>query len=698
LELAVTNGSGVGFADADVIALQFIPAGAQGIQGPQGSQGSQGIQGNQGIQGIQGDQGVQGIQGVQGVQGVQGIQGPQGSQGIQGDQGIQGIQGDQGVQGIQGIQGLSIQGTQGTQGFQGVQGNEGTSLVIVGSVPDVSLGGTLTTDTQKSNYLITQFDGDPNPQIQQNQGIIDEATGDLWVYDGTQFTNVGTIKGNQGTQGTQGPQGVQGFTGIQGPVGNFGGATFNYTFSNSTLVQDPGISNLALNNSTQSSANRLSIDQQDDDLGVIDNFLVSIDSSTSTIKGHFKISTNGDPSEYLFFAINDLTNQTGWWEIDCTFVSGSGVVFVNNDDVLITFARTGDIGNQGSQGIQGIQGDQGVQGEQGIQGLSNQGIQGIQGDQGVQGIQGDLGIQGQVGAALKIIDTVEAPDSPIDQTSQATINADIDNWLEVNRPEGAYSTTVGPLNQGDAVIDDATGDIYIYDGADWSNSGNLRGPQGPQGVQGTQGIQGDQGVQGIQGLSNQGIQGDQGIQGIQGDQGIQGVQGDQGIQGIQGDQGVQGTLGNTGLTGPQGTQGVQGIKGDLGDTGIQGTTGPTASVPDDIENITLVEAFDGVRTEFTVQKGGVTLTNDDVLVEVSRLMISVGGIIQEPDPSGFGAGGTVGFRLNTSNGTDNLVIRFAEAPDSTQSFFGVVFQQTNSPTTTYATREYALTKAIIFGV
>ena len=702
LEVDVINGTGQSFAANDDIVLQFFPTGAQGIQGVQGDQGTQGIQGDQGIQGIQGlsIQGVQGIQGtlgIQGDQGIQGIQGDQGIQGIQGDQGIQGIQGDQGTQGIQG---LSIQGIQGDQGTQGIQGEEGTSLVIVGSVTDAESeaiaggfsSGPTASDEEISNYLLSVFDGDPEPQIQQNQGIIDEATGNLWVYNGTEFNNVGAIKGNQGIQGIQGDQGVQGNTGIQGPTGNFGGATFNYTFSSTTTAGDPGAGLLRLNNATQNSATELYIDQQDDDSAFIDNFLVTIDSSTSLIKGHVKISENGDPSRFNFYAINSLTNNIGWWTISVSFVSGSGATFLNTDDILVTFARTGDIGNQGNQGIQGDQGTQGIFGEQGIQGIQGQfGPQGIQGIQGDTGTQGSQGVQGELGKALEIIANVT------DAQAQGTTQTDINN--EINADLAGQGITA---EEGDAVIDNATGDLYILRGGDWQNSGNLRGQQGLQGIQGTLGIQGDQGIQGIQGTL--GIQGDTGTQGIQGDQGTQGIQGDfgpQGTQGIQGDQGIQGSQGATGGTGSTGVQGLQGTDGPTGDTGVQGTTGPAASTPDEIDNIILTSAFDGATTVFEVRKSsapGTPLTMDDIEIEVSRLMISVGGIIQQPDDSGVGVGGTVGFRLNSNTGTSTLEIIFAEAPESGQSFFGVIFQKVSTSTTPYATKEESLVNAIIFGV
>ena len=209
-----------------VDVITYKNAGAQGIQGIQGIQGVQGTQGTQGRQGTQGIQGIQGTQGIQGIQGDLGLQGSQGDQGIQGIQGETGTQGLDGTQGVQGITGAGLQGIQGIQGIQGSQGDVG------------SLG---------------------------SQGI-------------------------QGIQGEQGTQGTQGIQGIQGIEGNFGGATFDYTFSTGVTDDDPGQGNLKFNNASLSSASQLFIDDQDDNGTDIQQFLRTIDDSTSTIKGHFRVS------------------------------------------------------------------------------------------------------------------------------------------------------------------------------------------------------------------------------------------------------------------------------------------------------------------------------------------------------------------------------------------------------------------------
>ena len=138
--------------------------------------------------------------------------GGQGIQGIQGIQGLQGIQGF-GIQGIQGIQGEGVQGAQGIQGefgIQGPQGVDGTSVRIIGSVPNVNVIG----DPQAT--LNGAF-----PGAITGDGVLDEATNpsDLWVYNGTTWINVGPVSGPQGIQGPEGQQGIQGLFGPQGPQG-----------------------------------------------------------------------------------------------------------------------------------------------------------------------------------------------------------------------------------------------------------------------------------------------------------------------------------------------------------------------------------------------------------------------------------------------------------------------------------------------
>lgn len=632
--------------------INFVPRGEAGTQGVQGVQGLQGLQGLGGLQGSQGTQGVQGVQGVQGMQGVQGNEGARefivtnnGSTdfivdgvndpiihlirgftyvfdvnatghpftirlsnggadysdgvtnngvevgrlifrvpydapltlyyqcanhagmgnvinvsdfGPQGTQGIQGLQGLQGTQSVQGLQGETGAGTQGAQGTFGIQGDVG-------------------------------IQGFPGPI---------------------------------GPQGTQGTFGFQGTDGLQGQTGSFGGITFDYTFSTNTTATDPGVGTLKFNNTSLASASLLFMDDRDDNFTDIQPFLRTIDDSTATIKGHFKVSENGQPQNFAIFTIDGLTESSGYFVVDSSYVSGSiGGTFADGADVVITFARTGDVGPIGSQGVQGIQGDLGIQGisgfvgsvgTQGAQGTQGvQGVQGFQGSSGPQGVQGNSGIQGadgQTGSEGEVGgDGAQGIQGSFGlqggdgfqgvQGTQGTRGLDGIGATGIQGNDGFQGIQGSQAAQG---IQGDTGPIGI----------GLQGAQGAQGFQGTEGFQGFGGFQGISGEGNQGTQGTNGFQGFQGDngfqgstgagnQGTQGFQGaagigDEGLQGIGGFQGTQGLVGGDGGTGLQGfsgfqgaqgfqglvggsgeggSQGVQGVQGDLGERGAQGLTG-----------------------------------------------------------------------------------------------------------------------------
>ena len=116
---------------------------------------------------------------------------------------------------------------------------------------------------------------------------------------------------------------MQGSSGTSGADGDFGGVTFKYQWSTSTTVSGPGAGKLKLNNST-ANVSKLSIDILDQDGSAITDFLATIDDSTNTIKGHFKISKEVYAGDFLLFtAIDALTQNTGFFVVDATLVSSS---------------------------------------------------------------------------------------------------------------------------------------------------------------------------------------------------------------------------------------------------------------------------------------------------------------------------------------------------------------------------------------
>ena len=163
-------------------------------------------------------------------------------------------------------------------------------------------------------------------------------------------------------QGVQGLQGLQGRQGTQGLTGAFGGATFEYEFSTNTVDSDPGAGTLKFNNSNLSSATLLYIDDSEGGATPTDiqTYLRTIDDSTSGIKGHFKVSNVSNPDDFAMFAITgSITEATGYFKVPASYISGSATSFSNSEDLVVTFARTGDKGDTGSQGTQGLQGNQG---------------------------------------------------------------------------------------------------------------------------------------------------------------------------------------------------------------------------------------------------------------------------------------------------------------------------------------------------
>jgi len=111
--------------------------------------------------------------------------------------GIVGPVGPQGAQGEQGVQGPA--GPQGPQGPQGLQGQPGVGIQLKGNVANV-------VDL-------------PSSGNSQGDAYIVDADGDLYVWTGTEWDNVGQIVGPAGPQG---PQGIEGPTGPTGPQGEPG--------------------------------------------------------------------------------------------------------------------------------------------------------------------------------------------------------------------------------------------------------------------------------------------------------------------------------------------------------------------------------------------------------------------------------------------------------------------------------------------
>jgi len=455
--------------------------------------------------------------GPTGPQGIQGPTGPTGPQGIIGPTGPQGVTGPQGIQGIQGNQG--IQGVTGPTGIQGPTGPTG-------------------------------------------------ATG-----------AASTVTGPTGPQGIQGPTGSQGPTGPQGVAGQFGGATFAFRYLTDTFDTDPGSGNLKLNAAIVS-ATKLYINYTDASAANIYSYLQTIDDSTSTIKGHFKVEEVGNSANYAYYAINGYhTEHVTHFDVPIVYLTGSVTSWTNSKPVNVTFVRTGDKGDAGLGGTIANWGsfyDTTTQTAAAANTAyamtynsfdpANTGVTVVSGSRITVASAGTYNIQFS---------------AQLDRTNSGTDQVNI--WLRKNGSDVANSDTVvtvdGSANVAkrvpawNFVVAASTNDYYelmwsttdaqVRILAQTAQTSPVRpaipsiiltvtqvtytqvGPTGPTGAAST-------------------------VVGPTGPTGPRGTDGVIGVNGAPGAQGAQGPTGPTGAQGPAGAQGNQGVAGSTGPTGPVG--------------------------------------------------------------------------------------------------------------------------------
>lgn len=504
------------------------PTGATGSAGPTGDTGPAGATGPTGATGESGPTGPVGAVGPTGPQGQTGDAGPTGPTGSSGDVGPTGPTGSQGPAGIAGPTGptgsIGSTGPTGAEGLPGPTGPMGATgdTGPTGPVGDVGPTGPqgTTGDTGPTGPTGTAGETGPTgPTGQQGPAGIAGPTGPTGATGETGAVGptgaigptgatgptgpVGEtgLQGDQGVPGPTGPTGASGVAGVTGPTGavgatgpqgNFGGITLDYTFSTDTAQTDPGTGFLKFNNSDVSAASLLIIDDLDNNSTDVQPFLRTIDDSTSTIKGHFRISNKADSSDFALFTISSVVEETGFFEVSCSFVSGSSTSFSNNEDVIITFARTGDVGPvgpTGPTGSTGLTGDTGPIGPTGATGPTGADST----------VTGPTGPTGPTGADS----TVTGPTGPTGATGPTgNVTGPTGPTGPMGPGGGGGSITVtGPTapvspSEGDLWYDSEVGKTYVYYDSYWIESGGDSGPTGPTGPTGGTGATGQDGYVG----------------------------------------------------------------------------------------------------------------------------------------------------------------------------------------------------------
>ena len=373
-------------------------------------------------------------------------------------------------------------GEVGAQGIQGVDGDKGNSVIVFKLYQRAASATAITDDSSSAyNFATGVLSNIPSGwSITPVEVDASNPAHPLFVTT-TTYSAVGTGADTGGTtwstpaklvgsgqKGEVGAQGVVGPQGAQGADGNFGGASFNYVFKTQQSDSDPGNGNIRLNAAITANVDRMYIDNIDSANGTTRDFLTTIDDSTSPTKGHFRISNRLDASDYAIFSISGIAvSDSGYIKVLCAFVSGTATggaessAFSADEDVIVTFARTGDVGATGAQGDVGPQGDEGVVGPQGDEG--GVGLQGPQGLQGVDGPQGDKGAVASVITTNSLTGTTKAVFATLSASKVLTIGIGVDQRRTgYSSNQSIYSggtVTYDEYNNQDSTITQFVGSI-----------------------------------------------------------------------------------------------------------------------------------------------------------------------------------------------------------------------------------------------
>lgn len=614
------------------------------LQGPAGNNGTDGKSAYQiwldaGNAGSEQDflNSLKGQNGTDGVAGQDGIDGKSAYQtwvdaGNTGDEAaflasLKGSQGEQGPVGPAGEAGKAftydmftseqldgLKGPQGEQGPTGPAGKNGTSVTIKGKVNDSSeLDALLATAVSGDGYLLN---------------------GDLYVFNGTNFTNVGQIQGPKGDKGEagetgkaftydmftpdqlaglKGPQGEQGLQGAQGPTGekgpqgdkgDAGEAGKAFTYDMFTPEQLSGLKGPQGEQGQQGERGDQGIPGPTGpkgEAGAAFTYNMFTSEQLEGLKG--PAGQDGKDFTYNMFTPEQLAKLQGpqgapgdkgdngeKGEVGPTGPKGEA----GKDFTYDMFTPDQLAGLKGPQGEKGAKGDQGFQGAVGPQGPTGKtgsegpaGPTGPQGEKGEQGPTGEKGEQGPTGKDLfqsirdhendpnmsesDIIDYLKGPQGNVGPTGPTGPNG----------TAGRDGTSVKILNTLASTSELASKEATATNGDGYLISGNLwvYAPETPLG-----------GALTVNGFNNVGnIQGPTGPTGATGKSAYEVIKSMSGNENMTEDDfaeyivgptgyGAQGPTGEAGPQGPTGPVGAAGPQGPTGEKGIQGPTGPTGGI------------------------------------------------------------------------------------------------------------------------
>ena len=265
-------------------------------------------------------------------------------------------------------------GATGPTGEAGPTGAQGVNINFVGSVADT---GSL-----------------PSSGNDVNDAYIVDADGNLWVWNGSSWSDAGQIVGPQGATGDAGVTGADGATGPTGDAGATGAtgergvSALSWTYSidlATTGDRDPGNDNIGFVTLPMGSSTQILVDDNPQGLNTtLHDLFLSIQS------GYLTLTDQINPSTYITYQINSCAAGTATNETS----PGSYVVFnVAPVSSYGSFSSETSVTLSIAVGSQGVTGNDGATGSTGAVGET-----GAQGETGVTGAVGETGATGATGA------------------------------------------------------------------------------------------------------------------------------------------------------------------------------------------------------------------------------------------------------------------------------------------------------------
>jgi len=313
---------------------------------------------------------------------------------------------------------------------------------------------------------------------------------------------------------------------------------------------------------------------------------------------------------------------------------------------------TGATGDTGATGVNGATGSTGPNGATGLTGATgNTGATGFDGATGSTGPDGATGLTGATGADSTVPGATGATGEPGATGTSVTIIGSV--ATVGGDPQATLNAAFPGAANGDGVIDQTTGDLWVYASGTWTDVGTIKGPTGSTGATGADGATGITGATGDTGAT--GFDGATGSTGPDGATGLTGATGDIGATGFDGATGSTGPDGATGITGATGETGATGFDGATGSTGPDGATGVTGATGDVGATGTTGATGEVGATGVAANTGNVTFNNINI--------IGTGNLHLQPDPANSTAyldvyltGNAIGPDIHIAGNSETVII------------------------------------------